>query len=208
MKPKLLFVVNVDWFFISHRLPIALSAIEKGYEVHLACGVTNCKNDLEKFGITVHSLSINRSSTNLLKELKVIKEMNAVVRNVLPNVVHLITIKAAVYGGLVTRCKEIELRVFSISGLGFVFIDTGAKARVIKFLVTKLYRLALNSFNTKVIFQNIDDKNFFIDNKIIRSNQTLIIRGAGVDLENYKCLLPLYLLLQYQQQYQVCAGCF
>ncbi len=37
-KTKLLFVVNVDWFFMSHRLPIALEAMRRGYEVHLATG--------------------------------------------------------------------------------------------------------------------------------------------------------------------------
>ena len=38
---KILFIVNVDWFFISHRLPIALAAIKQGYEVHVACGITD-----------------------------------------------------------------------------------------------------------------------------------------------------------------------
>ncbi len=183
---KLLFIVNVDWFFISHRLPIALAAIENGYEVHLACGITNRKSELEALGIIVHPLSMSRSGTSLLKELKVIKEMNAVVKDISPDVVHLVTIKGAIYGGLVTRFKKIKTRVASISGLGFVFIDEGFKARFIRFLVTKLYRLALNSTNTKVIFQNENDKNIFIGHKIIKSKQSLIIRGSGVDLNTYK----------------------
>ena len=29
---KILFIVNVDWFFISHRLPIALKAKSQGFE--------------------------------------------------------------------------------------------------------------------------------------------------------------------------------
>ncbi|WP_231731466.1 glycosyltransferase family 4 protein [Colwellia sp. TT2012] len=185
---KLLFIVNVDWFFISHRLPIALAAMENGYEVHLTCGITDRKSELEKLGIIVHPLSISRSGTSLLKEIKVLKEMNAVVKKVLPDVVHLVTIKAAIYGGLVTRFKNIKVRVVSISGLGFVFIDEGIKARILRFLVTKLYRIALKSSNTKVIFQNKNDKNIFVNNKIIRPNQSLIVRGSGVDLETYKYL--------------------
>lgn len=185
---KLLFIVNVDWFFISHRLPIALAAIESGFEVHIACGITDRKAELEAIGIVVHSLSISRSGTSLLKEIKVIKEMNAVVKQVSPDVVHLVTIKGAVYGGLVTRFKNIKVRVVSISGLGFVFIDIGIKARILRFLVTKLYRIALNTPNTKVIFQNENDNNIFIENKIINLRQSLIIRGSGVDLEEYKYL--------------------
>jgi hypothetical protein len=37
---RLLLIVNVNWFFISHRLPIGLQAIEKGYEVHIATTIT------------------------------------------------------------------------------------------------------------------------------------------------------------------------
>jgi glycosyltransferase involved in cell wall biosynthesis len=187
-KKKLLFIVNVDWFFISHRLPIALAAIEKGFEVHLACGITDRKRELETLGIVVHPISISRSGTSILKEITVLKEMNAVVKNILPDIVHLVTIKGAIYGGLVTRFKDIKVRVASISGLGFVFIDEGIKARLIKFLVTKLYRLALKSPNTRVIFQNENDKKLFIENKIIKSDQSHIIRGSGVDLERYQYL--------------------
>lgn len=185
---KLLFIVNVDWFFISHRLSIALAAIDEGYEVHVACGVTDRKVELEALGIFVHPLSISRSGTSLLKELTVIKEMNTVVKQVLPDIVHLVTIKGAVYGGLVTRFKKVSIRVVSISGLGFVFIDKGVKARILRFLVTKLYRIALNSSNTRVIFQNKNDKNIFIESKIIDPKQSLIIRGSGVDLVTYKYL--------------------
>ncbi|WP_351123780.1 glycosyltransferase family 4 protein [Shewanella sp. T24-MNA-CIBAN-0130] len=185
---KLLFIVNVDWFFISHRLPIALAAIKQGYEVHLACGITNRKAELETLGLVVHSLSISRSGTSLLKELKVIKEMNTIVEKVAPDAVHLVTIKGVVYGGLVTRFKKIKVRIASISGLGFVFIDKGFKALILRFLITKLYRIALNSSNTKVIFQNENDKAIFIKNNIIKPEQSLIIRGSGVDLEKYKYL--------------------
>lgn len=188
MRKRILFIVNIDWFFISHRLPIALAAIEKGYEVHLACGITGRKDELERLGIIVHPVSLSRSGTSILKEIKVIKEMNAVVKKVSPDVVHLVTIKGAIYGGLVTRFKNIKVRVVSISGLGFVFIDEGIKARVIRFVVTKLYRLALSSVNTTVIFQNENDQNIFIKNKIIKPEQSLIIRGSGVDLATYNAL--------------------
>jgi CRISPR/Cas system-associated endonuclease Cas3-HD len=58
---KLMFIVNVDWFFMSHRLPIALEALSKGYDVHLATTVTDKKEELEKLGITVHPLLIGES---------------------------------------------------------------------------------------------------------------------------------------------------
>jgi hypothetical protein len=53
MARKLLFVVNVDWFFLSHRLPIALAAQKAGFEVHIATGVTDKLDALESFGMKV-----------------------------------------------------------------------------------------------------------------------------------------------------------
>ena len=37
MNKRLLLVVNVDWLFISRRLPIAIQAIKKGLEVYIGC---------------------------------------------------------------------------------------------------------------------------------------------------------------------------
>ena len=53
-KKKLLFIVNTDWFFVSHRLPIAIEAINQGYEVHLATDVSNKSKILNKNGIILN----------------------------------------------------------------------------------------------------------------------------------------------------------
>ena len=66
MKKKLMFVVNVDWFFVSHRLPIALEAMRQGYEVHIATGITDHNDAMEKQGLIVHPLALDRGNTSLL----------------------------------------------------------------------------------------------------------------------------------------------
>lgn len=177
---KLLYIVNVDWFFISHRLPIALAAIEQGYDVHIACADTGKKDYLESLGINVHPISLSRSGTSIFNELKVLKQLWQVVKEVKPDISHAITIKGVVYGGLVTRFLKVKKRVASISGLGYVFIDESLKARLLKGLITRLYSFALGS-DTKVIFQNSSDESIFVKN-IIHKSQSIIIRGSGVDL--------------------------
>lgn len=181
---KLLYVVNVDWFFQSHRQPIALRAIEDGHEVHLACGFTGRKKELQDLGIICHELPLSRSGTSLLGELKVLLKLNGVIKKVVPDVTHSITIKGAIYGGLLSRLNNVARRVFSISGLGYVFIDKSIKARVLKQGVTLLYKIALNGSDDKirVIFQNNSDRSFFVDRKIIKNKQSVLIRGSGVDL--------------------------
>ena len=62
----ILFIVNSDWFFLSHRLPIAQKSLKKGYTVHLACEISDKRKELEKYGINLHNMRIRRSSTSLL----------------------------------------------------------------------------------------------------------------------------------------------
>ena len=61
-KKKLLFVVNVDWGFLSHRLPIAIEAIKQGYEVHIGTAITNKLDLLESNGLVVYPLKLHWSA--------------------------------------------------------------------------------------------------------------------------------------------------
>ena len=69
---KILYIINVDWFFISHFLPVGLEGIKRGYEVHIACGITDKKEYLESLGFIVHPISISRSGTSVKTEIKTI----------------------------------------------------------------------------------------------------------------------------------------
>ena len=62
---KILFIVNLDKFFVSHRLPIALAAQDAGYEIHIATEFTTEKNKLKNLGFSLHQLPIDRSSFNI-----------------------------------------------------------------------------------------------------------------------------------------------
>ena len=183
---KILYVLNVDWFFVSHRLPIALRAIELGYEVHLACGITDKKEYLESLGIIVHPLSLSRSGTGILNELRTIQQIDKVVRLTKPNIIHGITIKGVIYSGLISRFRSIDKKVFSISGLGYIFVNQGFASMLWRFLIVSLYRMVISKKNTRVIFQNPHDKNLFIKHSIVQECSCVFIRGSGVDLELYK----------------------
>lgn len=183
---KLLFVVNVDWFFISHRLPIALRAMEKGYEVHLACADTGQCDSLEGLGIRVHRIKMSRSGTKLVSEIKSLWSIFSVVRNVRPDIIHGVTIKPVVYSSLISRICGVKKRVFSISGLGYVFIDESPKAKVLRQIISRLYKFGLNNANSTVIFQNATDRQSFIDLNIVQPSSASLIRGSGVDLSEYR----------------------
>ncbi|WP_242504923.1 glycosyltransferase family 4 protein [Aliivibrio finisterrensis] len=181
---KIAYFVNVDWFFVSHRLPIALAAIKEGYEVHLICSITDKKNMLEQLGIIVHALPVSRSGMSIQSEIRTITKLFSLMNMIQPDVLHCVTIKPVIYGNLVGRVLGIPKRVSSISGLGFVFIAKGIKSALLKMMVSILYRIALNN-SYCVIFQNISDRDLFREMKAVSSSQELIIRGSGVYLDKY-----------------------
>ncbi|MEJ6518154.1 glycosyltransferase family 4 protein [Shewanella bicestrii] len=185
MRPKILFVVNVDWFFVSHRLPIAVAAQNFGYDVHIACQVTDKKQELEGYGFTVHSISLERSGTSVLKEFQTMLSIYRLIKKISPSLMHMITVKPVIYAGIAARILGVS-KVASISGLGFVFIAEGFKSKLLRSLITILYKLALNDGKSRVIFQNDSDKGLFIRRGIISDSNTLIVRGSGVDLDKYQ----------------------
>ena len=188
MSTHLLFVVNVDWFFVSHRLPIAMAAMDAGYRVHLACSFTDKADYLSSLGIILHPLPLSRSGTDILSELKCFLAISSLTKRLKPDIIHFITIKPVLYGGIVSRLAGIEGRVASISGLGYVFVANGVKANAMRFFISSLYRLALSSRRTKVIFQNPEDKRLLVKSGVIGEKQAVILRGSGVSLRDHPYL--------------------
>ncbi len=181
---KLLFIVNVDWFFVSHRMPIALAAIKQGFEVHLACAVTDKKSLLESHGIIVHPLELSRSGVGFLNELKSLIQLFFVIRAIKPYIAHSVTIKPVLYGNIVARLLRVPVRVSSISGLGYAFIASGTKAKLLRLFIAKLYKLALGGAKA-VVFQNTADRDTLKQLGVIKACQEVFIRGSGVDLSVY-----------------------
>ena len=186
MNKKLLFVVNVDCFFVSHRLPIALQAMKEGYEVHLVCAMTNRADYLNKLGIIVHPLSFSRSGKSVISEFITIIKLYRLIKQINPDLLHLITIKPVLYGGIVARLTNVPSVVSAISGLGFLFVQrAGLSANLLRRLTLLLYRLAMGHANQRVIFQNPIDRDALIDSGGIRKDKVRMIRGSGVDLNDY-----------------------
>lgn len=185
-KPRLLFIINVDWFFISHRLPIALRALEVGYEVHILCTITKHADYLGDLGFIVHPFDFSRSGKNVIKEISCFYKLYQLVKNLKPDLVHLVTIKPVLYGGIIARILGVPGVVSAISGLGFLFVEReGVKTRFLRSAALILYRFAMGHPNQRVIFQNPTDMNTLVNTGSVQKNKTKMIRGSGVNLFDY-----------------------
>ncbi len=183
---KILYIINVDHFFSSHFLEVGLEAIKKNYEVHIACSITNKKECLEKLGFIVHPLSIKRVNPSLKTEFKTIIDIYKILKSVNPQILEFFTIKPIIYGGLCSRLLNKPKKIFYFTGLGYVFIGKGLKKIIIRNIVEILYKIAIKGKNSLIITENIYDKSLINNLNIVENNQINIIRGAGVDLSEYK----------------------
>jgi glycosyltransferase involved in cell wall biosynthesis len=184
----LLFVVNIPEFFLSHRLPLATAAREEGFSVHVATGGGSDCDQIKRLGFPHHLLPLSRSGKNIFSELRSLWALYWLMRKVQPDLVHLVTIKPVLYGGLIARISGVPAVVAAISGLGTIFVHQERRDFWIGFFLKWLYRLALGHPNIKVVFQNPDDRALLVSLGAVRDEQTVLIRGSGVLLSDYLVL--------------------
>lgn len=181
---KIVYVVNTLEFFNSHRLPLAIEAGKKGCEVHVVANISS-EDLISENGLTYHHLAFSRSGQNPFYEFIILYRLLMLLLKIRPDLLHLVTIKPVLYGGIVGRLIRVKSVVAAISGLGSVFSASNWADLVRLWLVKALYRTALNHKNLTVIFQNEDDKRKLLSAKAVKESKARLIRGSGVSLKEY-----------------------
>ena len=185
-KQRILYVVNSARYFYAHWLARASAARAAGYVVHLAAPwdvygeVTAAPID------GVHPLPLTRRGAYPHVESRTIASLHRLYRRIRPDLIHHITIKPVIYGGLLTRFRSQTAVVNTLPGLGYVFLDTGMGAALIRSGVEAAYRIALSRKNSRTIFENPDDLAEFCERGIVRQSSAMVIKGAGVDMDEYQ----------------------
>ena len=184
MTRRLLFVVNQAGYFLSHRLPLALAARDAGWEVHVATARAPEQRIIAEAGLTPHDLPLSRAGLRPDKELRAILASWRLLRRLRPRVVHCVALKAVLAGGLAARLAGTPRCVIAIAGLGHLFIEGGAKSRLLRGLFRGLLRLLVGP-RTRIIVQNDEDPGHLGLGEVAR-RRTVLIPGAGVDIERFR----------------------
>ena len=122
----LLYLVTEDWYFLSHRIPMALAAQRAGYDVHVATHVVDGGARIEALGFQVHPLKWRRGSLNPFDLVAIIREVRALYRRLAPDLVHHVALQPSVIGSLAARGLGIaQLNAFA--GLGSTFTSQSLK---------------------------------------------------------------------------------
>jgi len=184
-KPIIVFITNVDWFFISHRLPIAIELLSEGFQVHLIAKSTNCEMILKKYGIIFHNWRLDRSSINPLKIIYDIFKLFLIIKDIKPNIIHSITLKPIIMSGILGIIFNSSYYVYSISGLGYSYISKTVKSLIVRWITLKIFTFIFNRNNFHIIFQNKEDLNKILKISNLSSNSYSLIPGSGVYLDKF-----------------------
>lgn len=190
--PRLLFVINEAYFLLSHRLQIALAAQAAGFEVHFAAPSHHAwapadfdTSQLRRLGFKFHVIPMSRRGMNPAMELRTFVALFCLYLRLKPDLVHHITIKPNIYGGIAARLAGVPAVVFAVTGLGEIFSSSGVIAVGIRAFTSVAMAMAFRHPNARIIFQTPEDAEVLRRRRVVDPARIVIIRGAGVDLAHF-----------------------
>jgi glycosyltransferase involved in cell wall biosynthesis len=189
-KKKLFFVVTEDWYFYSHRLPMARAAQRAGFDVSVLTNVDQHQALIEAENIRVIPFSMDRRSLNPLRAVGKINELRKIYQQEKPDLVHHIAMKPVLYGAIASWLAGVPRVLNAFAGLGYLFCGQDAKAKLLKFLLLPFFRFFLKREGRWLLLQNNDDLALLQSYKVTPDNKTVVIKGSGVDLDDYAVIAP------------------
>ncbi len=185
---RVAYILNDAAFFVSHRLPLALSVIDKGGSVIVITG-TNINKDLEQEAITLlksYNIShkcckFSQAFTNIFSEILGLFQLIYFLRVFRPTTVHSVTAKGNFMALISLNFIKTKL-IMSVSGLGTMFTGKiNLRKNFFILLYKTLLKFSLARLNYNIIFQNNDDYRKFKSLVKINSKKIVFISGSGVD---------------------------
>ena len=186
MGRRMMFLVSEDWFFLSHRLPMARAAQAAGFEVLLACRCSGREAEIAALGVTVLPIRGIRGTLSPGRLLRDVAEIAALYRRHDPDLVHHVSIRMCLVGSLAAWRTRRERVINSFTGLGFLFTAPTVKARLIRAGVMGIFRLCLNRSGIVSIVQNDDDRAVIEGLRLTGGHRLEKVVGSGVDIDRFR----------------------
>jgi glycosyltransferase involved in cell wall biosynthesis len=184
MARRILYVVTEDWYFLSHRLPMARAAKAAGYEVHVATRLKNGRAAIEKEGFVPHALDWSRGSLSPRESLTAILALRRLLKDLQPAILHNVALKPVLLGTAASLGLSATAVVNSLTGLGSLFIGeakvNGSARAAVRLALSRLLRRK----RSRTIVQNPDDRAFVIALGA-PPESVVLIPGSGVDTAHF-----------------------
>jgi glycosyltransferase involved in cell wall biosynthesis len=185
--PKLVYLVTEDWYFRSHRLPMARAAREAGFEVVVATRINTAadRQAIEAEGFRVVALDWRRGGHNPLRELAGMASIARLYRRERPDIVHHVAMKPVLEGGIAAWIADVPGIVNAPTGLGALFIGSGVATKLLRPAINLILRVALNHPRCRLVMQNPDDLELLVRQGLVDRARAVLIPGSGVDTARF-----------------------
>ena len=189
MEKRILIIASLPESLINFRGDLIRYFLKNNFEVHVAAPeIKQCPrtcSTLENLNVKIHETILKRNKISLLDDIAYMFNLVKIIREVKPSHLLTYTIKPVVYGSLAAKICRVPRINAMITGVGLVFQKGGLRGILLKNLVTWLYRVSLSNIKT-VIFQNPDDRCYFLKSRIVTDERcTAIVDGSGVNLDYF-----------------------
>ena len=181
---KILYLVTEDWYFCSHRLPLAVAAKQAGYEVVVATHVNDHGDLIRRSGLRLVPIMMRRRGAGWLHECKSFLEVIRLYLSERPDIVHQVALKPVVVGGVAAWLTSVPVVINAVAGLGYVFTAQGWKGRLLRPIFATILGCILSGSRHHVIVQNEEDAASL--RAISSAIRLYLIRGAGVDMSMFR----------------------
>ncbi|KAA5549185.1 glycosyltransferase family 4 protein [Adhaeribacter rhizoryzae] len=177
---RIAIVINKSWNIYNFRMGLVKAFLKLGHEVVAIAPEDEYSQKLVLAGCRYYPIEMESKGTNPLEDLMLTKRFYDCYRQVKPDVILQYTIKPNIYGTVAARLAGIPT-INNVSGLGTVFIVRNFVSKV----ALKLYKFAFR-FPIKVFFQNKEDRQLFLDHRLIKEQITDVLPGSGIDTQRFK----------------------
>ena len=181
---KIFLIVTKSEMIIPFRKSLIEYLQVNGCEVGIIAQDDKCQEDVSKLGVTFYAVEQDNRTLNPFSMLQYKKGITTILRKEKPDVVFTFQLKPNTFGVKAAKKAGVKNIYSMVEGAGDVFINNTLKWKLVRFVVCKLYKSAFKN-TKKVFFLNNDDKNEFVERKLVKKEQCEIVHGIGVDLEHF-----------------------
>ena len=175
-----LIVANSSWNVVNFRMGLIRALQAEEFQVVAAAPLDIDPANIKALGCEVFEVKVRAQSLNPLRDLGFVLQLFLILRQTGAQTCLFFTAKPNIFGGFCASLMGLHY-INNISGLGSVFIENGFLSKV----MILLYKLALKK-SSCVFFQNRDDLDLFLQKNIVKSEQTKLLPGSGVNLQKFQ----------------------
>ena len=179
---KLLIMTNTTWNLVNFRSGLIAALVSRGFDVVAVAPDDEYRDRLRELGCRYVPLNMDNQGTHPVKDALLLWRYVVVLLRLRPAVVLSYTVKPNIYASLAARLVGVTV-INNVSGLGTAFLRGGWLGGV----VCSLYRVALRRSH-RVFFQNEEDRQVFIEKRLVAPARTGLLPGSGIDLVHFSPL--------------------